>query len=177
MVQSDQTVNRTASRSLRHYLFWPLALGGLALDLWTKRVAFARIDPYDGVVLIKGFLSFNLAYNDGAAFSLFSGYSQLLAVISVVALLVVLVLFLTGRAHTWLLTVSFGLLTGGIAGNLYDRLFLGGRVRDFIDVYVGKLHWPTFNLADSMLCVAVGLLIIALNTNPKSHPAHDPPQK
>ncbi|MFC1766883.1 signal peptidase II, partial [Planctomycetota bacterium] len=60
-----------------------------------------------------------------------------------------------------LMTVSLGLFAAGVAGNLHDRAFLGGRVRDFIDVYIGEHHWPTFNVADSLLCIAVGLLLIS----------------
>ncbi len=77
-----------------------------------------------------------------------------------------------------LLTVALGLLAGGISGNLYDRLFHDGTVRDFIDVYVGTHHWPTFNVADALLCTAVGLLIISSYiTDRQSQSAHDPPQK
>ncbi|MCP4454871.1 MAG: signal peptidase II [Planctomycetes bacterium] len=167
-----------AVRSLQHLLFWPLAVSGVALDLWTKHEAFARIDPAKGLDLIEGFLSFNLAYNTGAAFSMASGKTVFLCSVSGVALVAVLGFFLFRKDLTVLMTVALGLLTGGIAGNLYDRLFHEGTVRDFIDVYVGTHHWPTFNVADSLLCIAVGLLIISSYlTDRQSRSAHDPPQK
>ena len=167
-----------ASRGLQHLLFWPLALLGAGLDLWTKHEAFARIDPVHGLDLIKGCLSFNLAYNTGAAFSMASGKTVFLASISSVALVAVLVFFLMRKDLTTLMAVALGLFAGGIAGNLYDRLFHEGAVRDFIDVYVGTYHWPTFNVADSLLCTAVGLLLISSYlTDRQSRSAHDPPQK
>ena len=58
--------------------------------------------------------------------------------------------------------VALGLFTAGICGNLWDRIFNDGRVRDFIDiVYWPGKHWPAFNIADSMLCIGVGLMIIS----------------
>ena len=178
-LKDSLTVNQsTPSRSLQHLLFWPLALSGAGLDLWTKHEAFARIDPAQGLDLIKGFLSFNLAYNTGAAFSMAAGKTVFLCSISSVALVAVLVFFLMRKNFTVLMTVALGLLAGGIAGNLYDRLFHDGTVRDFIDVYVGTHHWPTFNVADSLLCIAVGLLIISTYiTDRQLQSAHDPPQK
>jgi signal peptidase II len=159
-------------------LFWPLALFGVTLDLWTKQQAFARIDPVNGLDLIEGFLSFNLAHNTGAAFSMAAGKTVFLCSISSVALVAVLVFFLIRKDFTVLMTVALGLLAGGIAGNLWDRLFHEGRVRDFIDVYVGTYHWPTFNVADALLCTAVGLLIISTYiTDRQSQSAHDQPQK
>ena len=62
--------------------------------------------------------------------------------------------------------ISLGLITAGVVGNLYDRLFNEGRVRDFIDVYRGHWHWPAFNVADSLLCIGVGLIIIGMLTYP-----------
>lgn len=151
---------------------------GVTLDLWTKQEAFARIDPVHGLDLIPGFLSFNLAYNTGAAFSMASGKTVFLCSISGVAMVAVLIFFMVRKDFTVLMTVALGLLTGGIAGNLWDRLFHEGRVRDFIDVYVGSHHWPTFNVADALLCTAVGLLIIGTyTTDRQSQSAHDPPQK
>ena len=102
------------------------------------------------------------AYNPGAAFGIATGQRALLITTSVVALVLVIGYFLFGKIKQKLVYISLGLLTAGICGNLYDRLFNGGEVRDFIDIiyWPGK-HWPAFNIADSMLCVAVGLLIIA----------------
>ncbi len=68
--------------------------------------------------------------------------------------------------------IALGLFTGGILGNLYDRIFNDGMVRDFIDVYIGNKHWPTFNVADGLLCIGVGLLIISTFVTEKSSQKH-----
>ena len=144
-----------------HALYWPLAIGGLTLDLWTKSLAFAHIPDHGAVDIIPGCLRLIKALNNGAAFSMFSGSRFFLVTIAAVALVVLIGVFLFGGKRTKLFTVALGLFTGGVAGNFHDRAFNGGLVRDFIDAYIGRHHWPTFNVADSLLCIAVGLLFIS----------------
>jgi signal peptidase II len=60
---------------------------------------------------------------------------------------------------------------------LYDRLFNDGQVRDFIDVYYRSYHWHTFNVADSLLCIGVGLLIISTLLIEKPARRHDQQRK
>ena len=50
------------------------------------------------------------------------------------------------------------IVAGGL-GNLYDRLVFGG-VFDFLDFHLGKYHWPAFNVADSLICISIGLIIL-----------------
>ena len=78
-----------------------------------------------------------------------------------------------GNIRRRVMQVALGLFTAGILGNLYDRAFNDGKVRDFLDFFVGDHHWPAFNIADSMLCVAVGLLIIMSFKNPASDDLRD----
>jgi len=74
--------------------------------------------------------------------------------------------------------VALGLFAAGVCGNLWDRAFNDGLVRDFIDVvYWPGRHWPSFNVADSMLCVAVGLLVVTTLFTDLSCRKHDPPQR
>ena len=159
-------------------LFWPIAISGAALDLWSKSAVFEWLinaeQPWYSV--IDGFWRFKLAENDGAAFSIFRGQTLLLIAISIIAMIVMLVIFFSRKVTHRIVLFASGCITAGIFGNLWDRLFNEGRVRDFIDVYVGNHHWPTFNVADSLLCIGVGLLII---TNLKSATAQtlDPQQK
>jgi len=160
-----------------HALFWPIAAGGVVLDLWTKKVMFERIGPHDHVQVIPGFLRLITALNEGAAFGLASGKRPVLIAVALVALIVILGLFLLGGRKPALTTIALALFAGGICGNLHDRLFNGGRVRDFIDVYVGTYRWPTFNVADTLLCVAVGLLLIAAWITERPDQRHDRPQR
>ncbi len=148
-----------------HLVFWAVLAGGLGLDLWTKTVVFGRIGPDEAVQVVPGCLRLVTRLNSGAAFSLASGGRPFLIGISSVAFLVILGLFLLGGRKPMLITVVLGTFGGGVLGNLWDRVFNHGLVRDFIDAYVHfgqrELSWPTFNVADTLLCVAVGLLVIA----------------
>jgi len=144
-----------------HLMFWPLALGGLLLDLWTKKAAFDRLEPGQAYPVIEGFLQLVRAENNGAAFGLFAGKSYFLTAISAVAIVVILGVFLFAVNRQKLVNIALGLFAAGVCGNLYDRAFNDGLVRDFIDLYYRSYHWHTFNVADALLCVGVGLLMIS----------------
>jgi signal peptidase II len=90
-----------------------------------------------------------------------------LVVISVLAIIVVFAMFLFGRKLQMPVVLSLGLFAAGICGNLYDRLFNGGKVRDFLDFYYKDWHFPAFNIADSMLTIAVFILILMTIFSPK----------
>lgn len=147
--------------SSAHLIFWPLLIVGLTLDLWTKQAVFDWLEHRGNVSIIDGFLRLVMAVNNGAAFGLFAGHSFWLIAVSVIALIVILVIFLFSRNEPRLVHVTLGLFAAGVCGNLYDRIFNDGLVRDFIDVYYRRHHWPAFNVADSLLCIAVVLGIIA----------------
>jgi len=146
-----------------HLIFWPIAVISLVLDLWSKKAVFDWLSTKHNhnVSIIDGFVDFVMKENTGAAFSIAAGQRWLLTGISIVALMVALGIFVFGRIKHRILIVAIALFTAGVVGNLYDRLFNEGRVRDFIDIYWRRWHWPAFNVADSLLCVAVGLLIIS----------------
>jgi len=143
--------------------FWSIALIGLSLDLWSKNAVFRWLQqkPDHSIPVIDGFLQMVVAENAGAAFGIARGQTQLLVSVSVVALLIIFVVFIFSQAERKMIHAVLGLLAAGVSGNLYDRVFNGGLVRDFIDVvYWPGRHWPAFNIADSMLCIGVGLMII-----------------
>jgi signal peptidase II len=163
-----------------HLVFWPILLGGLLADLWTKRAVFAWLEHKPGQIaeILDGFLTFRLALNTGAAFGIASGHLPFLVGVSMIALLIILGVFLLGAGGQRLIQVSLGLFAAGVSGNLWDRLFNGGQVRDFIDVvYWPGRHWHTFNVADSMLCIAVTLLVVASLFTGSSDRTRVPPQK
>jgi signal peptidase II len=163
-----------------HLIFWPLLLVGLLADLWTKRAVFAWLEPRPGQIpsILDGILSFRLAENRGAAFGIAEGQLVFLVGVSAIALLIILGVFFLGAGRQRILQVSLGLFAAGVSGNLWDRLFNGGRVRDFIDVvYWPGRHWHTFNVADAMLCIAVALLLVATLFTGSSDRTRVPPQK
>lgn len=145
-------------------IFWLTLILGLVLDLWSKRAVFEWLGQKPGstVILIDDLLRLVIAENAGAAFGIATGQRYLLVALSVIALIVIFVVFLFSRTCQRSIYVALGLLAAGICGNLYDRIFNDGLVRDFIDVvyWPGK-HWPAFNLADSMLCIGVGVVIVS----------------
>ena len=158
---SCRRLNFTLPDRTAHLIFWPLLLLGTTLDMVTKSAVFSRLSYHDTVPVIDGFIQLVKTVNSGAAFGIAAGKQTLLAGISIVALIVVFYIFLFSGIKKRLMHISLGLFAAGICGNLYDRLFNDGLVRDFIDIiyWPGK-HWPAFNVADSMLCIAVGLMFI-----------------
>jgi signal peptidase II len=143
----------------------------LALDLWSKAAVFDWLSRrQDGSVsVIDGFFRLVAVENTGAAFGIATGQTRLLTAVSVIALVVILAIFLFGEVKHKLTHAALGLFAAGVCGNLYDRIFNDGRVRDFIDlVYWPGRHWPAFNIADSMLCIGVGLMIISTFTEKSS---------
>jgi signal peptidase II len=165
---------------MAHLIFWPILWLGLLVDLWTKHAVFAWLEhkPGQGAELIEGLLAFRMALNTGAAFGIFSNCPSLLISVSVVALTVILGVFFFGNARQKVVQVALGLFAAGVSGNLWDRLFNQGQVRDFIDVvYWPGRHWHTFNVADAMLCVAVALLVVATFFTDSSGQKRGQPQR
>ena len=160
-------------------IFWLTALLGLAGDLATKRWAWAALGkPEENVlrpkVIIDGYLRFITVHNNGAVAGIGAGHSTLLICVSLAAMVFLLWLFVCSDAKQWINHLALGMLVGGALGNTYDRIFNDGRVVDFIEV---NLHfwpanpWPTFNLADALLCVGVALLLLTLGTRRKESPS------
>ncbi len=165
----------------RYALFFLIAATGLAADLATKEWIFARLGmPGEQPVwwIIPHVFGFQTSLNEGALFGLGQGWSLGFAIVSVLFAAAVMVwLFVLGAAQSRFLTCTMALITAGILGNLYDRLWLHGLrwweasalhqagdpafgVRDWILVMIGRWPWPNFNLADSLLVCGVSLLML-----------------
>jgi signal peptidase II len=136
------------------------------LDQFTKWLVLNLLEKGDEKILIPGFFRFVHWGNTGAAWSLFRGNNGALAL---VALFAFIALFLTRHhfnSHTLPGQIAFGLIFGGIAGNLTDRLLPGRHeVIDFIYFYMrqrggGEIGFPAFNLADTAICTGVGLIFL-----------------
>jgi signal peptidase II len=130
----------------------------VALDQLTKTWAVRRLD--EGPIAIFGSdVGFRLSRNTGSAFSLFQGFTPLLAVLAVV--IAVVLVRAVRRTDDMLTVVALSLVLGGATGNLLDRIvrspgFLHGAVVDF--VHVGD--FPTFNVADSAITIGAVLLVV-----------------
>lgn len=143
-------------------LFYGVALLALALDQATKAWVSAALQPVRSVVVVPGLFSLTYVRNTGVAFGMFAGEGLLVALL-MIGLVVVALYFMRGVNWAgWEANGVAGALVGGAVGNLVDRCRLG-YVVDFLDFYVGAgrwEHWPTFNVADSLICVAVGWIVV-----------------
>jgi len=141
-----------------------LALVIFVLDQSTKMLVLRFLGLSQQWIVIPGFFKFVHWENTGAAWSFFQDQNNLLAAVSILALLG---LFFWRRhfyVHVPMGRLALGLIFGGIAGNLFDRLHYH-QVIDFLRFYVDRhsgqeIGFPAFNVADSAICVGVGLLIL-----------------
>ena len=161
----------------RAVVFGALTILGTAIDLWTKEQTF-RLKGLPGEQtptwwvenLWGGYAGVETAINQGALFGLGQGYGWLFALVSIVAIAGMILWLFVGKAceSLWL-TITMGLIAGGILGNLYDRLnmhglpgpFAGG-VRDWVLLRyrtgADEYTWPNFNIADALLVAGAILL-------------------
>jgi signal peptidase II len=158
---------------------WPLSAGlflfWLVADHATKLWAIRALKPeWHGyrvppeleatrpiIDIIPGFLRFFYAENRGAAFSILYGQTFFLGIISLIATVGLIWFWRSLRPDEWWGRVATALILSGAVGNMIDR-FGRGYVVDFIDAYViwgtNSYHWPTFNIADSCICVGAVVL-------------------
>ena len=141
-----------------------VALAVFAADQLTKLLVLHLLGPLEEREVVSGFFKFVHWQNTGAAFSMFHQKNGGLAVISTVAMAALWFFRRHFEAHRTAGQVALGLLFGGIAGNLLDRLLPGRhQVIDFIYFYLhqrggGEIGFPAFNVADSGICVGVALV-------------------
>ncbi len=149
--------------------YWVLLIfcfGILVLDQWTKSLIIQKLLLYQKVEVIQGFFNILHVRNTGGAFGIFGGDkgglgSILFVVVSLVAVGVIVFLFIRIKEDEKTLALSFSLILSGAIGNLIDRLRYG-EVIDFLDFYLSSTHWPTFNVADSAICIGIGLMALEL---------------
>jgi signal peptidase II len=127
----------------------------IVLDQVTKYLVSTSINPFDAIEIFP-FLHIVNIHNTGAAFGMFKDLgSNVFIGISVVAIIFIIVLIVQSTYSRF----GLSLLLGGALGNLIDRMRFG-KVVDFIDVSVGKYHWPAFNVADACLTSGIILIIV-----------------
>ena len=154
------------ARALSWRIWYLLAAFGIYMvDQMSKAWAVRTLRLGQDKTIIEGFFDFAYAENPGVAFGqlqdggVWGRYA--LAALATAAAVAVLTYFVrTPRTDDRILGAC-ALLLAGIAGNLTDRLRLG-YVIDFIHVYAGSYHWPTFNVADASICFGAGLLALDL---------------
>lgn len=148
----------------------------IALDAVTKYVAELELGAGQAVRIVGDWVRLHLVYNRGAAFGLHLGdYSRwIFLVIAIVAVVVLWRMSREAPVGDWFRQLALGLVAGGAAGNLVDRVRSGQGVVDFLDVGIGALRWPTFNVADIAVSCGAIALAISLWREDARRPAESP---
>ena len=147
-----------------------LRLGGtlavliLVADQFSKWLMVRHVMNPPQLIEVTPFFNLRLAWNTGAAFSIFANNPELILVVS--SVMVCLLGYWLMQAGTRCSMAGLGLMIGGAIGNIADR-FSYGAVVDFLDLHAAGYHWPTFNLADSAICIGAGLLMADALSQPR----------
>ena len=136
-----------------------IAFATTLLDQLIKNGLLLFMSYGESVTLINGFFNVTLIGNSGAAFSILSSNTLLLIIISLICLNVLYFCFIKGKDLNDFEQVSFGLLIGGILGNLIDRV-LRMQVIDYLDFNFFGYNFPVFNLADIAIVISMVLIVI-----------------
>jgi signal peptidase II len=184
-------------RAHRHAL---VAGAVVLLDQATKALVQQRMALHESIAVIPDFFHLTYIRNPGAAFGLFVGINPSFRTafflsVSCLAIGVILYFFFksiqedrrrlsdigdigagaaAGRHNRWL-RAGLALVMGGAIGNLIDRLRFG-EVVDFLDFFIGRYHWPAFNVADSSITIGVSILLAATFLPPEPEPPPAPPR-
>lgn len=131
----------------------------LVVDHLTKIWTMTAFRPGQTLVLVPGFFNLTYVQNTGIAFGMFKGQGLL---VGLFVAAIALAAFYYSREMNWTAwepNLVGGCLVGGALGNLIDRIRLG-YVVDFFDVHADAYQWPVFNIADSLICIAVAWIVV-----------------
>jgi signal peptidase II len=176
VTQTAETVDAPARGSvapaIRRNLFWAAAAIVIGLDQATKAIVRASLER--GEDWPDGWpVHFTYITNTGAAFGILKDQSAFIAIMAGVGLVAIYLYYRNPPFQHWIASVAVGMMLGGAAGNLLDRIFRE-RVTDFIKFP----EWPAFNVADSSISVGVAIIIIGyllFGEQPRERPHEDAP--
>ena len=165
----------TSERALYRASYFAVSVVILFLDQWSKGAITRHLAVHESREVLGDFFSLTYVRNTGAAFGLFASVdsavkSVVLNSVAVAAFVAVTFYALRSSFKSVRLQLGLALVLGGAVGNLVDRVRFGFVV-DFLLFGVGGHYWPAFNVADSAICVGVGLLALDM----LRHPAPSPP--
>lgn len=140
-------------------LIW-LTLVVILLDMVSKYIVSKLLIVNESAMIIKNFFNITYVRNTGAAFSIFSGNTFLVMVISFMIIMGIILYISKNKPSNKIEKISYSLILGGAIGNFIDRIIYG-YVRDFIEIDIFGWDYPIFNLADVFVVVGVILLVIA----------------
>ena len=127
------------------------------IDRIIKQIVVAKVGYGQVVTLITNFFYLTRVNNYGAAWSIMDGNRLFLILVGFLSIIFIYDIFIKNSNINKLELISFGMLFGGIIGNLYDRVFLG-YVIDYIGIFIGEYKFPIFNIADMLIVLSVILI-------------------
>ena len=142
---------------MKKKIYW-LALLFFLMDLVSKQIIVHLINLHESIKVIPNFFYLTYVQNEGAAFSIFQNQQILILLVTVIALFFINK-YLNNENINRIEAFSYSMITGGILGNLFDRVVFG-YVIDFFDFHFGNYHYPVFNVADTL--IVVGVIILAI---------------
>jgi signal peptidase II len=159
-VERDEAAAGAGTKAV---LFFAILTGVLSLDIGTKLAVQSNFYLYQQVEVIGEYVRLTYIHNPGAAFGIRVGaYSrEIFLVLSLVALMALVGMYWFTPAADRSRLTAIALICGGAIGNLFDRVRSAAGVVDFIDIGVGHIRWPVFNVAD--MAVTTGAIILALS--------------
>jgi signal peptidase II len=167
------------------YKYYLITILIFLIDYLTKWIVRENLKPFQPVEIIPGYLRLSYWENSGVAFGLFNDVASawkpyILAAMAIIAVVVIFLYSIHVPANRRLLQTALAIMSGGILGNLVDRI-VRGYVVDFIDFHIHNVFaWPTFNAADSAITIGIALLLIDTVRNPgveeaaERPPVHNP---
>ena len=151
----------TASvQSRRLLITLVLSLAIVVLDQVTKHAIRCSFSLGESKAVISSLFDLTYVRNTGAVWGSLQHQNEWLAVVSITVLVLIALFYHYLAGGRMIFSAALGCITGGIIGNLIDRIKLGW-VTDFLDFYWNASHWPSFNIADSAICIGVGLYLLA----------------
>ena len=132
----------------------------IVIDQASKFLFSYLIKAGSSITIIKKVFYLSYVKNYGVAFNMLNNKRFIIILFSII-LLSLIYNYMKSFKNNKRNLLAFGLLYGGIIGNLIDRAFFG-YVRDFIDIYIINYNYPVFNIADSAIVIGIILLIIAI---------------
>ncbi|MCP3952328.1 MAG: signal peptidase II [Desulfobacterales bacterium] len=135
-------------------------------DQISKAIVLSKMALYQSISVIPGFFSLTHIHNPGGAFGFLAQQDSFIRIgififASSAAIILIFVLYRQIPKTHPVLSAGLALIFGGAIGNLIDRLRFG-KVVDFLDFYIGAMHWPAFNVADSAITVGVAIFLVHL---------------
>lgn len=155
------------------WIFLAIAPITIWFDQLTKRWVIDGFRYGESLPVIDGIFNLTYVRNTGAAFGMLASADPsfrvpFFLIVPVLALVAIGYIFKKIPSGSIFLSIALALVVGGAVGNLIDRVQFG-YVVDFLDFHwMGRAHFPAFNVADSAICVGVGLLMIDMLKSPKA---------